>query len=160
MTSCARCVSMTAAVLPVTTSTSRSTATWKHPRADRLCSTLETARAPGPGTSAWTADYNAGRFTFTADTAGTVYYLTGRSYDVYAAASELWSLKAAHVAERFDFTVDDASFSASKLIDQYEKMAAKCLSQSATGGIHVSQFYRDDVNTLGTQPFGYTVDRD
>ena len=35
------------------------------------------------GTSAWTADYNAGRFTFTADTAGTVYYLTGRSYDVY-----------------------------------------------------------------------------
>ncbi len=112
------------------------------------------------GTSAWSADYLAGRITFTADTAGTVYYLTGRSYDVYAAAADIWQAKAAHVAERFDFSADGASFSASKLIDQYERMAAKCAAQSSTGGIKVSQFMRDDVNTLGTWPFSYTVDTD
>ena len=112
------------------------------------------------GTTAWTADYNAGRFTFTADTAGTVYYLTGRSYDVYAAAAELWETKAAHVAERFDFTADGASFKASQLISQYEKMAARCASQSSMGGITVSTFYRDDVNTVGTWPSSYTADAD
>lgn len=101
------------------------------------------------GTASWGADYASGRFTFTTDTAGTAYYLTGRSYDVYAAAAEIWRMKAAQVAERFDFTADGASFHASQLVAQYEKQAQRCESMATfSGGASSSTMYRDDVNTV------------
>lgn len=56
------------------------------------------------GTADWTANYETGLVSFNADTQGTVYSLSGRSYDVYAAASEVWYQKASHAAEQIDFT--------------------------------------------------------
>lgn len=113
------------------------------------------------GTTAWTADYNAGRFTFTTDTAGTVYYLTGRSYDVYAAAGDIWRQKAAQVADRFDFTADGSSFKVSQLVTQYEKQAARCESMASfAGGMRTSTFYRDDVNLVPAMTYGATTDTD
>lgn len=105
------------------------------------------------GTRAGTADYSvdeaAGRVTFAADTAGSAYYLTGRSYDVYAAAAEIWRMKAAAVAERFDFSADGASFKASQLIDQYNRMADQCSGMATFGagaaGLRTSTMVREDL---------------
>jgi hypothetical protein len=101
------------------------------------------------GTASYSVDTQAGRITFVADTAGTVYYLTGRTYDVYAAAAEVWRLKAAEVAQRFDFTADGASFKASQLLEQYNKMADQCSAMATFGqgaaGLRSSTMVRDDL---------------
>lgn len=104
------------------------------------------------GTANYTIDYNAGRVTFNANTGGEAYYLTGRSYDLYAAAADIWEMKAAHVAERFDFTADGASFKASQLITQYTAQAQRCRAKSRTGGVTTGTLYRSDVNVA--PPYG------
>lgn len=101
------------------------------------------------GTASYSVLTEAGRVTFLANTDGTAYYLTGRSYDVYAAAAEVWRMKAAAVAGRFDFTADGASFKASQLIDQYNQMADQCSSLATFGygaaGLRSSTMVRDDL---------------
>lgn len=105
------------------------------------------------GTASYVVDTGAGRVIFAADTAGTAYYLTGRSYDVYAAAAEVWRMKAADVANRFDFTADGASFKASQLIAQYNKMAEQCSSLATFGagaaGLRSVTMVRDDLAVDG-----------
>jgi hypothetical protein len=104
------------------------------------------------GTASYSVFTEAGRVTFVSNTDGTAYYLTGRSYDVYAAAAEVWRMKAADVAGRFDFTADGASFKASQLIEQYNKMADQCSSLASfgagAGGLRSSMMYRDDLNPV------------
>ena len=101
------------------------------------------------GTASYSVLTEAGRVTFLASTDGTAYYLTGRSYDVYAAAAEVWRMKAAAVAGRFDFTADGASFKASQLIAQYNKMSEQCSSLATFGagaaGLRSSTMVRDDL---------------
>lgn len=97
------------------------------------------------GTSTYTADYDNGRVTFGADQHGSARYVTARSYDVYEAAARIWESKAAHVAERYDFTADGASFSASQLRAQYLDMARAMRVQSSTGGVRVSRLVRPDI---------------
>lgn len=101
------------------------------------------------GTASYSVDTLAGRVTFVADTAGTVYYLTGRSYDLYAAAAEIWRQKAATVADRFDFNADGAAFQASQLMKHYQAMADQCSSMATFGsgaaGLRSSTMVRDDV---------------
>ncbi len=100
------------------------------------------------GTADYTPDYNTGRFTFAASTGGSTLYLNGRTYDVYAAAADIWRQKAAHVADRFDFSADGASFKASQLVAQYERMAQQCerrASFGAASGVRAVTMYRDDV---------------
>jgi hypothetical protein len=45
------------------------------------------------GTALYTPDYARGIVTFAADTGGTTYFLTARSYDLRGAASEVWLRK-------------------------------------------------------------------
>jgi hypothetical protein len=99
------------------------------------------------GTAQYTPDYESGRFAFAADTGGSVLYLTARAYDVQAAAADVWQQKAAHVADRFDFSADGASFKASQLVAQYERQAAACAAQASFGaaGVQSITLMRDDV---------------
>lgn len=46
------------------------------------------------GTANYTPDYYTGEIVFAANTAGSAYYLTGRSYDLDAAAADVWNRKA------------------------------------------------------------------
>lgn len=70
------------------------------------------------GTALWNADYRRGIFTFVNDTAGTVIYMTGRTYDLNAAAAEMWQKKAAHYAPTtFDFSTDNHSIKRSQIYD-------------------------------------------
>jgi hypothetical protein len=98
------------------------------------------------GTANYTADYQYGRVSFAANQHGSVRYLTGRSYDVYEAAARVWEQKAGHVAMKYDFTADGASFKASQERTSYLEMARQMRSQSSNGGLRSARMVRDDVN--------------
>ncbi len=98
------------------------------------------------GTANYTIDYQYGRVSFGADQAGSVRYVTGRSYDVYEAAARVWEQKAAHVADQFDFSADGASFKNSQRVAQYLSMARQMRSQSNSGGVSTARLGRNDVN--------------
>lgn len=50
------------------------------------------------GTASYSVDYTRGEVIFAANTGGSAYYLTGRTYDLNAAAADVWERKAAQVA--------------------------------------------------------------
>jgi hypothetical protein len=113
---------------------------------------LRTSTGSRAGTATYTPDYASGRVLFAADTLGTAYFLNGRTYDVYAAAAEIWRQKAAQVAERFDFSADGASFRASQLMGHYERMAQEMEKKATFGeaaGVRTVTMFRDDVTTWG-----------
>jgi hypothetical protein len=98
---------------------------------------------------AYTADYAAGIVTFTADTEGTAYMLTARSYDLNAAAADIWRGKAANAAKYFDFQTDNHRVSKSQLYKQFMDMAAYYQGQSQTQSFSVTTINRSDINTGG-----------
>ncbi len=106
---------------------------------------LEDAAGTKAGTALYTPDYERGEFVFAADTGGTVYYLTGRSYDLHGAAAEVWEAKAEHFAEAYDFSTDGHSLKRSQLIQHCEQRAKhhRGLRRGATGTISME---RDDIN--------------
>jgi hypothetical protein len=71
----------------------------------------------------WTADYRTGAVTFGTSTMGTAYFVTGRSYDLNAAAADIWRKKAAHYAPSFDFSTDNHDLSRSQVYDHCVEMA-------------------------------------
>lgn len=54
------------------------------------------------------------------------------SYDIFTAAAEIWTEKAAALvsAGTYDFSADDASFKRSQMYEQYTQMAATMLKNS------------------------------
>lgn len=84
---------------------------------------VEDTTGANVGMASWSADYRTGVITFTADTHGTVYYLTGRSYDLNAAAADVWRMKAANVAKYYDFSTDNHSLSRSQMHRQFLQQA-------------------------------------
>jgi hypothetical protein len=101
----------------------------------------------GGSAPAYTADYDLGIITFTADTSGSAYMLTARSYDINAAAADIWRGKAANAAKYFDFSTDNHKISKSQLYRQFMDMAQYYASQSDTQSFSVTQINRSDVNT-------------
>lgn len=97
------------------------------------------------GTANYTPDYRRGQFQFSADQRGTVYYMTGRSYDLNAAAAEIWRKKAAHYApSSFDFSTDNHSISRSQVYAHCKEMASEFTSMSGDS-IQVVNMYRGDM---------------
>ena len=95
------------------------------------------------GTADYTADYTTGTVTFTADQAAKQWWLTGRAYDIYAAAADVWRMKAAHASADFDFSTDNHSIKGSqvsiqclKMADYYEQQAMRA-SLKTTGGNNI-----------------------
>jgi hypothetical protein len=76
------------------------------------------------GTALWSADYRRGVFTFASDTAGSTVYMTGRSYDLNAAAADIWRRKASHYAPTsFNFSTDNHSVSREQVYTHCVDMA-------------------------------------
>lgn len=75
------------------------------------------------GTADWSADYNRGLVTFTADQGGTAYYLTARSYDLHGAAADVWRQKAAQASKKYDFSTDNHNLSRSQQFKHCIQMA-------------------------------------
>lgn len=84
---------------------------------------IEDGTGANVGTASYSVDYTRGRVTFTANTQGTVYYLTGRSYDINATAADIWRQKAAHYAAAYDIRTDNHGFTRSQLMKQALQMA-------------------------------------
>jgi hypothetical protein len=99
------------------------------------------------GTALYTPDYDSGKITFAANTGGSVLYLNARAYDLNAAAAEVWTMKADHVADRFDFAADGATFKVSQLQKQYMQRAARYTAMAEWGNKSVSthSFERGDM---------------
>jgi len=98
------------------------------------------------GTALYTSDYRRGKVTFSASTEGTTsFYATGRSYDLNAAAAEVWRIKANHVANSFDFTTDNTSVRKSQVYQHYVDRAEHFESLSTSGVSQAALHRSDDV---------------
>lgn len=103
---------------------------------------IENGVGTNVGTASYSADYARGRVTFTSDQGGTVYYLTGRSYDINAAAADIWRQKAAHYAAAYDIRTDNHGLTRSQLMKQALEMAD---IYDEMGGPQVVTLTRSDV---------------
>ena len=97
------------------------------------------------GSANYTPDYRRGQFQFSADQAGSVYYLTGRSYDLHAAAADVWRKKMAHYAPTsFNFSTDNHSVSRAQVYEHCKEMAAFFEGQGMSA-ISTIQMFRGDM---------------
>lgn len=122
--------------------------------------TLTNASGALIGTANYTVDYQYGRVTFGATQAGSARYVTARSYDVYEAAARVWEQKAGHVALKYDFSADGASFKASQERANYMAQAQAMRALSNSGGLTTGRMQRDDVTTVdwpGSLPKSFHV---
>jgi hypothetical protein len=103
---------------------------------------VEDATGEAVGTANYTVNYEAGNVRFMADTDGTAYYLSGRSFEVNKAAASVWEKKAAHVVDAYDFAADGASFKRSQMHDHCLRMAAQFRNLAV--GMKVGRLFRSD----------------
>lgn len=101
------------------------------------------------GTALWSADYEKGLVIFAANTQGSVYTVTGYSYDVYAAAADVWYQKAAHASEMIDFSTDNHSVKRAHIAAAALKMAQRYENMAITNVSSVSTIERGDLNVCG-----------
>lgn len=76
------------------------------------------------GTADWSADYRRGVVTFGASQGGTIYYLTGRTFDMAAAAADVWRMKAGNAAKQYAFSTDGHNLQRNQILDHCMKMAS------------------------------------
>lgn len=84
---------------------------------------LQDATGANVGTALYTPDYQRGIVTFTNDTLGSAMYLTGRAYDLYGAAADVWRQKAGNAAKLYDFEADGQRLSRSQWTKHCLEMA-------------------------------------
>lgn len=98
------------------------------------------------GSANYVPDYRRGQIQFNASQGGTIYYLTARSYDLNAAAAEVWRKKAAHVAPTsFDFSTDNHSISRSQVYLHCLEMA-DFFEGKSNNSVTSVPMWRSDVN--------------
>lgn len=106
---------------------------------------VQDATGANVGTANYTPDYRRGQVQFASNQAGSVYYVTGRSYDLNAAAAEVWKKKASHYSvSAFDFSTDNHSVSRSQIYAHCMEMAAQYESLSGDS-IQTIPMFRSDI---------------
>jgi len=107
---------------------------------------LQDSTGAAIGTANYTTDERRGQFQFSSDQAGSVYYMTGRSYDLNSAAADIWRKKAAHYAlTSFDFSTDNHTISRSQVY-QHALQMAEYFENQGSDSISTVDMYRGDVN--------------
>lgn len=86
----------------------------------------------------YTPDYLTGRWTFSASQTPPV-FLTGKTYDVYAAAANLCEQRAALTAEQFSFSADGQSFSRGTKTTTWQALAALYRRQARVGAVRLTR---------------------
>ena len=109
---------------------------------------IENGVGTNVGTASYSFDTQNGIVTFTADTTGTAYYLTGRSFDLYGAAADVCEAWAQKVALEFDFSTDGQSFSRSQKAAMLSAQAER-FRRKARRATSSSKVTRDDLATGG-----------
>lgn len=95
------------------------------------------------GTALYTLDARRGKITFASDTGGSIYYITGRTYQTNIAAADIWRMKAANVAAYYDFSTDNHKMSRSQMMKHCLDMASHFEAQE--GAMVVDMYRSDDV---------------
>ena len=107
---------------------------------------LQDSTGANVGTTNYTPDYRRGQFTFGTTQAGSVYYATGRSYDMHAAAADVLTRKASHLAPTsFDFSTDNHSIIRSQAYLHCVEMSRYFQGMSADA-IQTIPMFRSDVD--------------
>lgn len=102
------------------------------------------------GTALYNVEYIPGVIRFTSDTLGTRLYLWARSYNLEAAAAEVWRSKAAHVASAYNWASDNQKFDRAVLMKNYLGMADYWDAKGGvSNGIRTVQTYRSDLLPKG-----------
>lgn len=70
------------------------------------------------GTANYSVDYTKGIVTFTADQGGTAWFMSGRSYNLNAAAADVWEQKANYYQLSYDVKTDGHDLTRSQLYKQ------------------------------------------
>jgi hypothetical protein len=94
------------------------------------------------GTANYEIDYIRGKLTFGTTQAGSARYIVGRSYNLHAAAAELWRELAGTKAELYDFRADGHNMTRSQWFDHCIEMSEH---YDLLAGPQVGTIYRDDV---------------
>lgn len=103
------------------------------------------------GTATYTADYQTGIVTFTADQRGSIRYLDARSFDLAGAAAHGWREMAGAKAGLYQFSADGASYNRQQwfdhcmvMADYYDRMAT-----TGTSTMQVTMMGRSDLTVEG-----------
>lgn len=90
-------------------------------------------------------NYNAGVVSFASDQGGSAVYLDCRSYDIYAAAADIWDERAALESDKVTFTTGRTRVELSERVKQYREQAARYRAKSTTGaGVSYIRLTRSD----------------
>lgn len=105
------------------------------------------------GTAGYSVDYRQGLISFTANQGGTAYYVTGYTYDVHAAAADVWDERLANFVLFYRFSADNQTFDrqqafdhAVKMRDYHRSKAGSNVIAQAFGDLRISEFVRVDLN--------------
>lgn len=91
----------------------------------------------------YSMDYARGVVEFAASTGGSSYYVTGRTYNLNAAAADIWRKKAAHYAGQFSFSTDNMRVDKGELVKNAFHMAS--IFDAMAGPVNVT-IYRSDTD--------------
>lgn len=106
------------------------------------------------GTALWSADYETGLVTFVNNQAGSARAITGFSYDLYAAAADVWQQKAAAYAAAVDFSTDNHSIKRSHIVTTCERMAQRYAGMATLGAGGASSADTDRGDQNGSRDCG------
>lgn len=97
---------------------------WQNVESGTAVFELQDSLGNAVGTANYSVDYIRGIVTFLVDQGGSVYYWTGRSYDLNGAAADVWRRKAAHAAGvAISWSTDNMRIDKGKLVESALKMA-------------------------------------
>jgi len=96
---------------------------WDNVESGTSAFTLEDSTGEDIAGTAYSCDYAAGIVTFNYDTLGSSLYWTGRSYDLNAAAADIWRMKASHSAKYYNFSTDNHNLSRAQLYEHFMQQA-------------------------------------
>lgn len=99
------------------------------------------------GTANYTPDYLRGVITFSADQGGSSYYLTGRSYDLNAAAADIWRKKAGYYHNAFSFSTDNHRIDREAIYKHCIEMA-ETFEAMGQDSVTTLQVWRSDTDSL------------
>lgn len=121
---------------------------WSMPNVEEAdsgaeCWLLQDADGNTIASNTYEVNYQARHIRFNATTDGSVYYLTYRVFNLNRAAAEVWSMKAANVASRFDVKTDNHQLTRSQLRKAYMDMAREYRRKS---GGRAKVMVREDMN--------------
>jgi hypothetical protein len=122
---------------------------WEEPESGTIYWRVTDSTGAIQGTSGYTLDATVGQVRFAANQAGSAYYVTGRSYDVYGAAADVWLRRQSILSDWYQFSADGASYARQQAFDHAVKMEAQMRSRAgqnrARGAVQVGSWVRTDI---------------